>query len=304
MMFETVDPSHLFALHVLLEEGNVTRAAEKLGITQSSMSHRLARLRDALGDPLFVRQGQRLVPTQLATSIREPLKLALRALDAAIAPAADFDPAKSGFKLQLFLPDVLGALLPSLVHTMMKTTPGVDVEAPAFPNDLDRALDSAECSVAFAPHHFASSHLMTRSVGELQFGVFGRRDHPALVRSLTTHAWLAYPHVVVSIGNQAPNLLEQHLKQAGLARRVGLVVPSFLMGLLAVSRSDLLINAPAALVSEARQALGLTWRAAPIRLPSVRLSMVWHARFNQDPAHKWVREQLHSRIKVIFSKAP
>lgn len=114
-MLDTLDASNLVALHVLLEERHVTRAARRLGITHSSMSHRLARLRSALQDPLFVRSPRGLLPTPRAQSIAEPLAAALRALEAAVVPPQRFDPATSRYTLTIALPDVLAALAPRLI---------------------------------------------------------------------------------------------------------------------------------------------------------------------------------------------
>ena len=92
MVLDGLDATNLVALHVLLEERHVTRAARRLGITQSSMSHRLARLRETLEDPLFTRSSGGLVPTPRAESVAVPLRDALRALEAAVAPPRPFDP--------------------------------------------------------------------------------------------------------------------------------------------------------------------------------------------------------------------
>ncbi|HKO50103.1 MAG TPA: LysR family transcriptional regulator [Polyangiaceae bacterium] len=110
-----VDPGSLVALNVLLEERSVTRAARRLGITQSSMSHRLARLRDELGDPLFVRVGATLTPTPRALAIAEPLADALRALDAALATPPAFDPVRTSCRASIIMPDLLAAFAASLV---------------------------------------------------------------------------------------------------------------------------------------------------------------------------------------------
>ncbi len=155
MMPSSVDPAQLATLNVLLQEGNVTRAAQRLGITQSSMSHRLAQLRQAVSDPLFVRAGAALVPTPRAAAMAQPLADALRALDACVAPEQRFDPSKARFTLQVAMPDLLATLGPRLSAAFLDDAPGIKVRVtnigPALSTelaaDVRRALDPAdECA--------------------------------------------------------------------------------------------------------------------------------------------------------------
>jgi DNA-binding transcriptional LysR family regulator len=299
-----VDPSSLIALNVLLEERSVTRAARRLGITQSSMSHRLARLRDELGDPLFVRVGAALMPTPRALAIAEPLADALRALDAALATPPAFDPARASCRASIIMPDLLAAFAASLVSQVSAQAPGIVLRFLAVGGDLSSILASQELSLALVPARFAAEDLQSRAVGELQFGVAGRRGHPALTRQLSLERWLAERHVVVSVGMERSNVIEEELTRRGLERRVGLVVPSFLAGLLSLTHSDLLMNVPIPLVDDAAKQLGLLVREAPLPLPKLRFSLVWHARFQRDPAHIWLRQQVLERVQHAFIKRP
>jgi DNA-binding transcriptional LysR family regulator len=295
-----VDPGQLVALNVLLEEGNVTRAARRLGITQSSMSHRLAQLRSALGDPLLVRVGASLVPTPRAQAISGPLAQALRALAESVAPAERFDPATSRFALGIAMPDLLATLAPRLAAALTHEAPHIELRLINIRPELSVELAGDPPSVALTPARFVDGDIKSRSLGELRFGVVGRMAHPAFRRALTTERWLAHPHVTVRIGNERTNLIEEELSRRGLARRVGLEVPSFLAGLLVVAGSDFLMNAPMPLVNEAAAALGLRLCKAPIPLPAARFALAWHARFHRDPAHQWARERVFAAVRPAF----
>ena len=299
-----VDPGSLLALNVLLEERSVTRAARRLGITQSSMSHRLARLRDELGDPLLVRVGATLIPTPRALSIAEPLADALRALDAAVAAPPAFEPARARFSASIVIPDLLAVFAADLVAQVSARAPGAALRFVGIGGDLSAVLAGQELSLALVPARFAAEELQSRAVGELRFGVAGRKGHPALSRRLSVEGWLAARHVVVSVGFERSNLIEEELTRRRLERRVGLVVPSFLAGLLSLSQSDLLMNVPMPLVDEVAKQLGLLVRDAPLPLPSVRFSLVWHPRFQRDPAHVWLRQQVLERVQHAFVKRP
>ena len=281
----------------------MTRAAQRLGITQSSMSHRLAQLRQSLGDPLFVRAGAGLVPTPRALAMAKPLADALRALAESVAPAVPFDPLANGFSLSIAMPDLLAPLAPRLVTALVEEAPGAEIRLTNIVPELSTALAGDLPGMALTPSRFVNDDILSRSLGELRFGVVGRKDHPALRRAPTTERWLAHPHVTVRIGNERTNLIEEELARRGLERRVGLVVPSFLAGLLVVARSDFLMNVPMPLVDEAAGVLGLRLRKAPIPLPTMRFALAWHARYQEDPAHRWARERVFGAARSAFSSA-
>lgn len=295
-----VDPGSLIALDALLSERSVTRAARRLGITQSSMSHRLAQLRAALDDELFVRSGVRLVPTPRALAMAEPLAKALEALDAAVAPPASFEPARARGSLQIVMPDLLAPLAPELVASLGERAPGISLQFVGVSGNLGEVLGGTARSLALVPARFVSGDMHARMVGDLEFGVAGRRAHPALARPLRLSQWLAYPHVVVSVGMESSNVIDEALRRAGQERRVGLVVPSFLAGLLSLTRSDLLMNVPLPLVTDAARVMRLCIRATPLSLPKLRFALAWHPRFQRDSMHQWLRERVFERVKRAF----
>jgi DNA-binding transcriptional LysR family regulator len=299
-MLDHLDATNLVALHVLLEEQHVTRAARRLGITQSSMSHRLARLRDALQDPLFVRSAGGLLPTPRAQSIARPLAEALRALEAVVVPPDRFDPATSRYMISIAMPDLLAPLATRLVAGLTSGAPLLHVRLSHVVPSLSEALARGEPALALAPLRFVDGPVITRPLGEVRFGVVGRQGHRALRGRLTTARWLEHGHVVVRLGNEQSNLIQAEFARRGLLRRVGLEVPSFLAGLFAVSTSDLLMNAPIPLVEEAAATLKLAVRAAPIHLPRVRISLCWHERFQGDSAHRWARERIFDIVRPAF----
>jgi DNA-binding transcriptional LysR family regulator len=264
------------------------------------MSHRLARLRDTLQDPLFVRSHRGLLPTPRAESIAGPLGHALRALEAVVAAPEPFDPRTSRYTISIAMPDILAPIAPRLVAGLAAGAPQLGVRLSHVVPSLSSALARGEPSLALAPSRFVDGPVITRALGEVRFGVVGRRGHPALRGNPTTARWLDHGHVVVRFGNEQANLVQAAISRRGLVRRVGLEVPSFLAGLFVVSRSDLLMTAPIPLVDEAAATLKLTVREAPIQLPRVRLSLCWHERFQGDAAHRWVRERVYAVMRPAF----
>jgi DNA-binding transcriptional LysR family regulator len=179
-MLDHLDATNLVALHVLLEERHVTRAARRLGITQSSMSHRLARLRDALQDPLFVRSAGGLLPTPRAQSIAGPLAEALRALEAVVVPPERFAPATSRYTISIAMPDLLAPLASRLIAGLTSEAPLLHVRLSHVVPSLSEALARGEPALALAPSRFVDGPVIARTLGDVRFGVVGRQGHRAL----------------------------------------------------------------------------------------------------------------------------
>ncbi|MBZ4423151.1 LysR family transcriptional regulator [Myxococcus sp. RHSTA-1-4] len=302
-MFGNLDPSQLVALHALLEERHVTRAAERVGLTQSSMSHRLKQLREALGDPLLVPARGELVLTPRAERIAGPLASALQALWSSVAEPPAFEPGRARLKWTIALPDLLVPLVPGLLDELGAQAPGIDLRVMNMPAELTEGLSQGHPMAAVAPTAFVGPSILARPLGRLRFGVTARKGHPLGRKPLTLERWLAYPHVVVRIDNGCTNVVSGELAKRGLERRVGLEAPSFLAGLFVVARSDHLFNVPIPLVDEVAESLALTVREAPLPLPEVPLALVWHERFHADPAHQWTRELLFRVVSRRLKRA-
>jgi DNA-binding transcriptional LysR family regulator len=300
MMSLGIDPADLLALHLLLEERHVTRAAKKLGVTQSTMSHRLAKLRSDLGDELLVQDGSDMVLTARAREMSGPLSDAVAALRAALLPASAFDPKRAQFEATIALPDILTLLLPRLSAFLKEEAPGLLLNVRSLPGDLSEVLGGENRPLVIAPEQFANQAAQVKRIGLLKFGVFFRKGHPLSRGKLTVKRWLSHPHVVVSIQNPQSNRISLELEKRGHSRKIGLVVPGFLAGLLVVAESDLVMNAPISMAKEVTTRLGLIARPMPLPIEPVQLSLLWHGRDQSDPAHSWLRGRVHSFLQKEF----
>lgn len=295
-----LDPSQLVALHALLDERHVTRAATRLGITQSSMSHRLRQLRELLDDPLLVRTTDGLALTPRAAAMAPRLAAALDSLDDAVAPAT-FDPATTTATCSIALPDLLAPLLPGLLAAVAERAPGVDVRVRPVGAGLMDDLEHGTPALALAPRSFVSDGNRARGVGDLTFAVAARAGHPALRRrTLTKERWLAHGHVVVAVDNGHKGVVGDAIARAGHHRRVALEVSGFLAGLHVVAASDLLMNVPMPLAAPAAAALGLVVVEAPLPIPRVPFALLWHERFHNDQAHHWWRSLVFDAVTPHF----
>ena len=282
-----VDLNLLVTLSVLLEERSVTAAGRRLGRTPSAMSHALGRLRELIGDPLFVRVGHRLQPTPVAESLSAPLHDTLSAVEALIHQGP-FEPGRSDRTFRLIASDYLQrVLLPGLVAGLREEAPGVDLRLlPVVPN-LAAALADDSADLALGVSYSAPERLKMRTLCSDQFVCVAR---PGSWRCGDDVAgWADLPHALVAPGLAVGSTVDRALAERGLRRRIVVTLPHFLAAIAVVERSDLVLTLPERL-ARALAPPGLLIRPPPIPLPPLELVSLWHPRVHADPAHRWLRE--------------
>ncbi len=284
------DLNLLVTLDVLLAEGNVARAARRLGLSASAMSRSLARLRETTGDPLLVRAGRGLVPTPRAIELRERTGPALREAEALLRPAEGLDLARLERTFTLRTRDGFvenfGA---ALIARVAAEAPGVSLRFAPKP-DKDNAplrdgsvdLETGVVGQSTGPEMRVQALLRDRFVGVVHAG-------HALARGRVTPARYAQAgHVVVERRPGHRGVVDGALELLGLARRVVTAVDSF-TGALALARdTDLVATVPEA--HTARLRVGLRTFALPFDLPDFTVSLIWHPRMHADAGHRWLRE--------------
>jgi DNA-binding transcriptional LysR family regulator len=286
------DLAQLAALDALLTERHVTRAARRLGITQSSMSHHLARLRARFDDPLLVRVGREMAPTPRAQSMAEPLRAALSALQRVVAAAEPFDAARTARAFTLACPDLLAPALPELLAALHREAPSLVLHVVAPGPDLAAALAAGRCDVALGPTPAEAPGLVMRPLGALHWCVITRRGHPLARGRMTAAAWASHLHVQVRQNTGSPSHVGAMADRAGVRRRVALTVPGFLAVPWVVARTDMVFTAPRELVDEIAAALDLAVLRPPVELAPIAAAALWHERMQADAGHRWFRERV------------
>lgn len=294
----SIDLNLLLALDALLLERNVTRAASRVGLTQSAMSHKLRKLRELFDDDLLVGGRHGMVVTARAEMLAGPVRRALLDLHAAVRNTVSFDPATAQRTFTIMTSDYADfVVLPRVLAFFEKNAPGVSLR---IRNKLDRVQarledGSADLAVGFPVD---GANLKKTTVIEENFVVIARADHPEFVggKTLTIRRYLKYGHVLVS-SDSAPGVVDSALAERGLERRIVLRTPYFVGMPFLVGRSDLLATVPRSLAKEASAFVPLTMMPPPIPLESFRITMTWHERTHRDPAHRWMRD-LSRRLTV------
>ncbi|MBC8749181.1 MULTISPECIES: LysR family transcriptional regulator [Paraburkholderia] len=291
-----LDLNLLVTLDVLLEEHNVTRAAERLNFSQPSVSVHLAKLRDVFGDPLLLPGPRGMRPTAKAQALREPLREALDALQRAVAPTSPFDPAAATQTWRIAATDYAEStiILPMLAG-LRAAAPGTRLAiVEAAPPRLARQAEQGDIDIGFHTSEGAPEGLRRRVLFAERYALVGRAGHPKLKRRPTLAQFCKLEHVIVSPdGGGFFGVTDETLAKVGLARKVVLSVPHFLFMQSVLASTDLVGMLPARLV---RGSHALRMVEPPVEVPGYEMAMLWHERVHRDPAHQWLREFIAASI--------
>lgn len=287
-----LDLNLLVTLDALLAENNVTRAARRLNLSQPAVSLQLARLREALGDPLLLPGPRGMRPTARAESLREPLRAALQALRHAVDGGAGFDPAAATQRWHIAASDYtqMTVLLP-IIPLLRREAPLTSLAVlPKLPGQLGRSAESGEIDLALHVADEAPPGMRRRLLFDERYVLAGRHDHPALRRRPSLAQFCRLDHLVVSPeGGGFSAATDQALSRQGLSRRVVLSVPNFATAAAVLATTDIVAMLPARLMAHVT---GLRAVEPPLAIDGFTMSMLWHERVHRDPAHAWLRERI------------
>lgn len=292
MNINALDLNLLQTLDVLLSELNVTRAAQRLHLSQPSVSAQLARLRTLFEDPLLLPGPRGMLPTARAEALREPLRLALEALERAVAPPDAFNPANADMTWRIAATDyTASALVLPALNLIRAAAPQSRMAVYALnPPHIVQQLEKGELDVLFHTGESAPPSLHQRKLFSERYVLAGRRDHPQMQQPLTLDQFCQLDFVMVSPdGGGFHAATDRALAKLGRTRRVALSVPHFLFMLEALENSDLVAVLPERLVRRATQ---LTLLTPPLDIEGFDILLLWHERLHRDPAQQWLRQQI------------
>jgi len=283
-----LDLNLLVTFEVLMTEGSVTRAAIRLGRTQSAVSHALQRLRDQVGDPLMVKTDGRMKPSPFAMTLVDEVRPILRGIQRVVAAPEPFIPAKSQRVFRIAVP-AFSTLLSAVFARVHAEAPHVSLEW-ILPH-------------AYAPSAVAEGQIDIAHVGgesRLPDGVdvhvaqpftwvtFVRKHHPAL-SDWGVKAWRTWPHAIVNVGNDVRNPTDEVMSRLRIDRTIGAQIPNF-SGVAPLLAATNMVGTfpPLTMVADAR-VYGLRALKPPVPLPPFASRFFWSARFANDPGSRWIR---------------
>ena len=297
-----MDMNLLRALEALLEERSVTRAAERMGLTQPAMSAALSRLRALFGDPLLVRERRKMVPTHRALQLAGPLSDAMARLRAAIEEGPVFDPRATTRTFHIATSDYGESLvIPSVAAALQKQAPAISLRLTRTeflyvpPKD---ALDSGELDFAlgFFGLPVTDVALLSQRLFDDRFVCVASKRHPRIRHRLSMQAFLDVPQIrIIYPGDLAIGTVDVMLQSRGLKRNVALTVSHLSTVPHLVAESELIGFVPERMARIAARSLPIRLFTPPIALPPLAITLLWHERRQYDPGHRWLRELITSR---------
>lgn len=291
MQLRNVDLNLLKAFDALMDERSVTRAASRLALSQPAVSATLNRLRDAFGDPLFVRTQRGVAPTERALELAAPIKRVLAEIEQLLTPAA-FDPALAEFTLTLAVTDyALRAVVVPFVTALRPLAPGVRVAVRTLDEStLLERMERGELDMALLTPQSTPPELRSRHLFEESYVCVMREGHPAAAGPLDLDRFCTLDHGIVSLtGGGFSGATDRALAALGRQRHVVVSVPSFVMLLDLVRTSDIVALVPRRLLADRG---GLQVAQPPLEVPGFTKILAWHARTHENPGHRWARELL------------
>lgn len=301
MLHGKIDLNLFLVLRTVFEEGSITAAANKLYLTQPAVSHALARLREKFDDPLFVRHGRKMQPTELCIKIMPRVIQAIAALETTLQGQVDFDIKQHDREINLGFRDILEALFFSeLMSKIQSQAPGIrlrsqQVSLLAIEDKLAKGGLDIVIDVLFP----VGGQIKNRALCSDKFVLVCRKNHP-IATDTCLERYLSCKHVIASLKDSDVNSVDIALTQHQQMRDVALRCENYFAATRVVSKSDLIITMPRAYALLVAEQLALTILDVPFEVAPIPVHMYWHEKVDDDPVNQWMRTLLNEVAKEVL----
>ena len=294
MHISKVDLNLFVVFDAIYAEGGITRASQRLNLSQPAVSHALGRLRQMFDDPLFVRHGHVMTPTPLARQIVEPVRSALRGLEVTLTKVERFDPATAAKRFVIGVRDVQeSVVLPQLLRNIAATAPGVDISAVrAERRELESELAAGTLDLAIDVALPLPEEIRRRHLAKEWLIVVARQGHPRLSGEPDLDAYLREQHIAVSSRRRGLTAEDFELTRHNMRRHVRLRCQHYFAACHVVCQTDLILTMPQRYARILNAQFGNQLLPFPLKVPAFDSYLYWHANADADPANLWLRELL------------
>lgn len=288
----SVDLNLLVVLEGMLRHRSVSRTAEAMGLSQPATSAALARLREMLADPLFVRTGQGMEPTPRAQELAPAVRRVIDTIGHEILHRAAFDPARAERRFTVLTPDIGEVtFLPGVLARLRQEAPGVQLFATTKPRSAAaQALESGEADLAvgYFPD-LQKAGFYQQMLFKTSYACITCARNANVGKALTLKQFLAQPHVVVRPDGRE-HQFDRHLEDKGYHRKVMLEISHFMSLLSLLPGSDLIATVPQDIAAAVARLVPVREIRLPFKPPQIQVQQYWHRRQHEDPAHRWLRQ--------------
>ena len=290
---QSYDLGLLVSLDALLQEGSVTGAAKRVGLSTPAMSHALARMRERLGDPLLVRAGRGMLLTPRALALKPQVHQVVADARRALEPVRPFVARDLARTFVVHATDyVLTVLGAACDRILREESPKVCVRFVPNTQDDSAMLRDQGSDLAVGIYGDLPPEMRTRQLLTDRFVCVVRDEHPSLASRWDLEAFVAWPHIQIAPRGRPGGYIDDVLAERGMARNVARAVPYFGAALQLVAQTDYVLVVSERLARLFAPQLGLQLREVPLPLRPYALALVWHPRHDGDPAHRYVRDGL------------
>ncbi|CAO4178073.1 LysR family transcriptional regulator [Methylorubrum populi] len=289
-----LDLNLLVALDALLTERSVTRAAGRIGISQSAMSHALARLRTTFSDELLTRGPDGMRPTPRALALSAPVQAALSQIQQITASPAAFDPATADLTFTLGIPDSTEVLLmPTLIAHLQAVAPGVKLLLHTIDrNRILDDLDTGRVDLGIGVFEQGQTHHKRRILNKESYLCIFNPELVGVSAPISLDDYLRFPHLLTSLVESAHGVVDDALAKIGRTRVIALTSPRFSVMPFVVRQAPVIATMHSRLARFFAESMNLAVSPAPIALPDVAISMIWHSSNDDVPSQRWLRETI------------
>jgi len=307
MRFKHLDLNLLVALDTMLTERNISRAAERLHLSQSAMSNALARLREYFDDQLLVPVGRHMEATPRAEALAEAVRDVLVRIDTAIVIQPEFIPAESNRVFRLLVSEyTTTVLIPTLLALVWQESQSIGFELLQQTRDPARLLADGEADILIMPEAYLGTEHPIEKLYEDDYVCVIWSGNSAIGEELSINDFLAAPHIVAQMGpNRASVFEDWFLQRYGKTRSIQVITPSLVAPCRLVVGTNRIATVQRRLADDAVKSLPLRVLPAPFEAPWMLQAMQWHKYRTQDPGIVWLRKRLHEAAQQIgYSAAP
>jgi DNA-binding transcriptional LysR family regulator len=291
MELHELDLNLLVVFNHLLVERNVSRVAERLGISQPAVSNSLAKLRRQFGDELFLRTPKGMEPTPFADQLAESVSYALGMIHSGVNQRTSFDPASATQAFTIGMTDI-GEIyfLPTLLERLRREAPGVTLSTVRNTAiNLRDELEAGKVDLAIGLLPQLKAGFFQRRLFTQPYVCLMRQGHRLARRKMSLAEFSAAEHLVVISAGTGHGKVDDVLQRSGIQRHVRLTVPHYVGVGHILQGSDLIATVPERLADRLTEPFGLAKTPHPAKLPDVAINVFWHAKFHRAPANRWLR---------------
>jgi len=301
MNLNKVDLNLFIVFDAIYTEANLTRAGQIVGITQPAVSNALARLRETFNDPLFVRTAQGMVPTPMAQNIIGPVRNALQLLRVSVQESRTFNPLQANKTFRISMTDLTEAVvLPPLFQRLRRLAPNVKIES-MLAKRRETTKELAAGRLDFAMDAPLNTDPQVRHVKLLEdrYVCAMRRGHPLAKERLSLEEYLSLSHIHISSRRSGLGMVDLALGKMGQQRKIALRSQHYMMATQVIQQTDMAVTVP----ERFARRHDLHQAPLPVDIPTLETHIYWHESTDQDPANRWMREQMIEIAQQVTAQA-